>query len=98
MDTIILKSDLGRTCDEFVEGLFAGKMGVCALRQTKFLLGGVVEYGTTLVSALAKGLRPDRRVSPKKQREMRCRMKGFRRQCPGETEGPSASRIRSSRK
>lgn len=70
VDTIILKSDLGRTCDEFVEGLFAGKMGVCALRQTKFLLGGVVEYGTTLVSALAKGLRPDRRVSPKKQREM----------------------------
>ncbi len=45
-------------------------MGVCALRQTKFLLGGVVEHGTTLVSALAKGLRPDRRVSPKKQREM----------------------------
>ena len=70
MDTIILKNDLACTCGEFVEGMFAGKMGACALRQTKFLLTGIVEHGTTLVSALAKGLRPDRRVSPKKQREM----------------------------
>lgn len=70
MDTIILKNDLARTCDEFAEGLFAGKMGACALRHVKFLLGGIVEHGTTLVSVLAKRLRPDKRVSPKKQREM----------------------------
>lgn len=70
MDRIILKSDLERTCGEYVEKMFAGKFGACAMRQVKFLLGGVVEHGTTLVSALARGLRPDRRVSPKKQREM----------------------------
>ena len=70
MDTNILKNDFERTCDEFAEALFSGRMGACALRQTKFLLRGVVEHGTTLVSALARGLRPDRRVSPKKQREM----------------------------
>ena len=70
MDKIILKSDLERTCGEYVEKMFAGKFGACAMRQVKFLLGGVVEHGTTLVSALARGLRPDRRVSPKKQREM----------------------------
>ncbi|MBQ9565101.1 MAG: transposase [Synergistaceae bacterium] len=70
MDTSILKRDLERTCGEFVDGMFSGRMGACALRQAKFLLCGVVEHGTTLVSALAKGLRPDRRTSPKKQREM----------------------------
>jgi hypothetical protein len=70
MDRIILKEDLERTCGEYVEKMFSGRFGACAMRQVKFLLGGVVEHGTTLVSALARGLRPDRRVSPKKQREM----------------------------
>lgn len=70
MASTILQTDLSVTISEFVDGVYGKLFGVCALRQTKFLLGSVVERGTTLVSALAKGLRPDRRTAPKKQREM----------------------------
>ena len=66
----ILQTDLSVTISEFVDGVYGGSFGKCALRQTKFLLGGIVERGTTLVSSLAKGLSPDRRTAPKKQREM----------------------------
>lgn len=76
MDKDTLKADLEGVCCEFVDGLFSGMMGACAIRQVKFLLSGVVEHGTTLVSALARGLRPDRRVSPKKQRETVSRQLG----------------------
>lgn len=70
MAQTILQSDLSVTVSEFVDGVYGEIFGACSLRQTKFLLGGIVERGTTLVSALAKGLRPDRRTAPKKQREM----------------------------
>lgn len=66
----ILQTDLSVTISEFVDGVYGKLFGACALRQTKFLLGSIVERGTTLVSAMAKGLRPDRRTAPKKQREM----------------------------
>ena len=65
-----LKNDLSVTISKFVNGVYSGSFGKCALRQTKFLLGGIIERGTTLVCALAKSLRPDLRTAPKKQREM----------------------------
>ena len=40
MEASKLKNDLECTCDEFVDGLFSGKMGACTIRQTKFLLWG----------------------------------------------------------
>ncbi|MBR4617521.1 MAG: hypothetical protein IKO55_18080 [Kiritimatiellae bacterium] len=52
MAQTILQSDLSVTVSEFVDGVYGEIFGVCALRQTKFLLGGIVERGTTLVSAL----------------------------------------------
>lgn len=70
MAQTILQTDLSVTISEFVDGVYGGSFGKCALRQTKLLLGGIIERGTTLVSALAKSLRPDRRTAPKKQREM----------------------------
>jgi len=66
----LLQTDLSVTISEFVDGVYGDSFGKCALRQAKFLLRGIVEVGTTLVSALARGLRPDRRTAPKKQREM----------------------------
>ena len=70
MAPTLLQTDLSVTISEFVDGVYGDSFGKCALRQAKFLLRGIVEVGTTLVSALARGLRPDRRTAPKKQREM----------------------------
>lgn len=70
MATTILQSNLSVTISEFVDSVYGKSSGACALRQTKFLLRSIVEHGTTLVSSLAKGLRPDLRTAPKKQREM----------------------------
>ena len=76
MDKDTLKADIESACCEFVDVFFSGAMGACAVRQVKFLLSGVVEHGTTLVSALARGLRPGMRAAPKKQRETVSRQLG----------------------
>lgn len=69
VDTTILHGKLAVTCKTFAGRVFSG-FGRCHARMAATLFHSLAVGGSTLVSDLARILKPGLRAAPKKQREM----------------------------